>query len=397
MPPPYGHRDRSGPRPDYLAAFDEPDPDTGSDTGPRGSGAPPPATSEARGEESTGSDAGPDTAGSPTGRGRGHRAARRPRRGAERPAGRHPGDDGDPDDPGTPDSTGRVTGRTADAPEGRGRTITGAAAAAVVTVLAVTVAGQMTGTGPGPGERAATLAEGAPPPVPGGGPVDPGAAGDREESYADGADEPAGPPDFDTWFADPLEMDPETTGSGELVPVAGSDPAVNPEARTLLRYRVDVERELPDLGMDPEHFAQAVHRTLSDPRGWGNEGERSFARVSSGEYDFVITLATPGTTHDWCRRSALDTAIDNVSCDSASTERVVLNAFRWAEGAETFGSDMRGYREMLINHEVGHRIGYNHVVCPAEGELAPVMMQQTKFLTTAGITCEPNPWPHPDR
>ncbi|WP_228471030.1 DUF3152 domain-containing protein, partial [Streptomyces alkaliphilus] len=281
-----------------------------------------------------------------------------------------------------------------DAPGGRGRTVTGAAAAAVVTVLAVTVTGQMAEGDPGPGERAAVAAADGAPPLPGGGPVEPGDPGNADPREEPEAEEPF---DFDAWFAAPLEVDPEVTGSGELVPVAGSEPATDPDARTLLRYRVDIERDLHDMGVDPEHFAQAVHRTLSDPRGWGNEGERSFARVSSGEYDFVLTLATPGTTHEWCRRSGLDTSIDNVSCDSASTERVVLNAFRWAEGADTFGSDLRGYREMLINHEVGHRIGYNHVVCPGEGEPAPVMMQQTKFLTTGGITCEPNAWPHPGR
>jgi hypothetical protein len=52
---------------------------------------------------------------------------------------------------------------------------------------------------------------------------------------------------------------------------------------------------------------------------------------------------------------------------------------------------------MLINHEVGHRLGYGHVLCPEEGALAPVMMQQTKFLTAEGVTCRPNPWPHPER
>ncbi|WP_461111129.1 DUF3152 domain-containing protein [Streptomyces calidiresistens] len=385
VPPPHDHRDRSGPRPEYLAAFD------GPGALPGDTGAPVPAFPDGpagNAGEASGNTGSPGPDRPAAGPRHGHRAGgRRRRRAGGRPAeGSRAADAGPPDDrgPGT-------------APGGRGRTITGAAAAAVVTVLAVTVAGPMTEGGDGVAERAAAaLAEGAPP-LPGGGPVDPGdTAGPGEPEVGERESAAGEPLDFDTWFAEPLEMDPGTTGSGELVPVAGSDPPVDPDARTLLRYRVDVERDLEDMGVDPERFARAVHLTLSDPRGWGNGGERSFARVSSGEYDFVLTLATPGTTHDWCRRSGLDTSIDNVSCDSASTERVVLNAFRWAEGADTFGADLRGYREMLINHEVGHRIGYNHVVCPAEGEPAPVMMQQTKFLTTAGVTCEPNPWPHPD-
>ncbi|WP_059013223.1 DUF3152 domain-containing protein [Streptomyces specialis] len=200
-------------------------------------------------------------------------------------------------------------------------------------------------------------------------------------------------PTFEELMSTKFAMDPELTGSGELVPVAGSDPAPDPDAATVLRYRVDVEE---GLGLDPEFFADVVHRTLNDERGWGNDGERSFARVSAGEYDFVITLASPGTTADWCARSGLDITEDNVSCNSSSTERVMINAWRWAQGSETYGDDIGGYRQMLVNHEVGHRLGYQHVLCPGEGEPAPVMMQQTKFLESDGVTCRPNPWPHPE-
>ncbi|WP_394813945.1 DUF3152 domain-containing protein [Streptomyces litchfieldiae] len=201
-------------------------------------------------------------------------------------------------------------------------------------------------------------------------------------------------PDYDDWMAATFPLDPQLTGSGELVPVGGSAPAADPDATTLLRYRVDVEEGLP---VNPEFFAEAVHRTLNDERSWGNDGERGFARVSSGHYDFVITLASPGTTAEWCARSGLDTTQSNVSCDAATTERVMINAWRWALGSETYGDDIRGYRQMLINHEVGHRIGYGHSDCAADGAPAPVMMQQTKFLTSpvTGLTCVPNPWPHP--
>nr|WP_279577809.1 DUF3152 domain-containing protein [Streptomyces sp. YIM 98790] len=200
--------------------------------------------------------------------------------------------------------------------------------------------------------------------------------------------------DYDTYMDTVWGLDPELTGSGTLVPVPGTDPAADPDAGTLLRYRVDVEE---GLGVDPEIFAEAVHRTLSDPRSWGNNGERGFARVSSGDYDFVITLASPGTTADWCAKAGLDTTVDNVSCNASTTERVMINAWRWAQGAQTYGPErIREYRHMLINHEVGHRIGYGHEICPAEGALAPVMMQQTKFLTINGVTCEPNAWPHPE-
>jgi hypothetical protein len=87
----------------------------------------------------------------------------------------------------------------------------------------------------------------------------------------------------------------------------------------------------------------------------------------------------------------------------------MINAYRWAQGSKTYGQNkMYIYREMLINHEVGHRLGHSHVVCPKDGALAPVMMQQT-FSTSNdddarfdplsvqadGKTCRFNPWPYP--
>jgi hypothetical protein len=135
---------------------------------------------------------------------------------------------------------------------------------------------------------------------------------------------------------------------------------------------------------------------VNDPRSWAHDHAYSFSRVSTGTPDFVVTLASPGTTGVWCAKSGLDTTIQHVSCDSAATPRVMINGWRWAQGSKTFGDDrIFGYRQMLINHEIGHRLGHDHATCPADGALAPVMMQQTKTLTLDGHTCRPNPWPFP--
>ncbi|MBL1066306.1 DUF3152 domain-containing protein [Streptomyces sp. 7-21] len=280
---------------------------------------------------------------------------------------------------------GRRAGSRLRRRESWGRTLAGLASAAVVTVLVVVAAARIAGGGDG-GEQTA-------PPVPAPQTREPQARG--PEAPAETSEPPERPPAFEELMGTPFEMDPDFTGSGELAPVPGSDPAPDPDAQTIVRYRVDVETGL-GMEMEPEFFAEAVHRTLNDDRSWTNDGERSFARVSRGEYDFVVTLASPGTTADWCARSGLDVTVDNVSCNSSATERVMINAWRWARGSETYGDDIHAYRQMLINHEVGHRLGYDHQVCPEEGALAPVMMQQTKFLTIDGVTCRANPWPHPE-
>ncbi|MEU1023259.1 DUF3152 domain-containing protein, partial [Streptomyces sp. NPDC005904] len=193
-------------------------------------------------------------------------------------------------------------------------------------------------------------------------------------------------------------LDPKLQASGEFEAVAGFDKA--PGKGQLFRYRVDVEK---GLGLDGGLFAQAVQKTLNDDRSWAHGGARTFERVSSGKPDFVITLASPETTAAWCAKSGLDTAQDNVSCDSAATDRVMINGYRWAQGAKTYGDEvkktfgnaLRPYRQMLINHEVGHRLGFDHTDCAKDGDLAPVMQQQTKFLDHDGIKCKANPWAFP--
>ena len=186
-------------------------------------------------------------------------------------------------------------------------------------------------------------------------------------------------------------MAPKLKASGKFEAVPGFDEA--PGKGRKIRYRVDVEQ---GLGLDGALFAKAVQATLNDDRSWAHDGEMTFERISSGDPEFVITLASPGTTHEWCDKSGLDTTEGNVSCDSAQTERVMINAYRWAQGSETYGAQaMLTYRQMLINHEVGHRLGHDHVNCRTPGALAPVMQQQTKSLDIDGIKCRPNPWVYP--
>ncbi|MFH8406505.1 DUF3152 domain-containing protein [Streptomyces sp. NPDC018019] len=262
----------------------------------------------------------------------------------------------------------------------KGRTFTGVAAAAVTTVLAVVVAGQVAEQQQddgkpqalGEGDRAADAA---------------GASRSQARPT-----QQAAPASYDQKMAQVFPLDEKLTASGRFKPAGGD--AKEPGHGRVLRYRVDVEE---GMGLDGQLFADAVHKTLNDERSWAHGGQRTFRRVGSGHADFVVTLASPGTTAKWCAKSGLDTTEDNVSCDSAATERIMINAYRWAQGAKTYGPDkMHAYRQMLINHEVGHRLGHNHESCGRQGALAPVMMQQTKFLTTDGATCRPNAWPFPD-
>ncbi|WP_374210991.1 DUF3152 domain-containing protein [Streptomyces sp. MCA2] len=283
------------------------------------------------------------------------------------------GDEGDGEDAADESRHGSRKG-------GKGRTFTGAAAAAVTTVLAVVIAGQV----------AEQRTDGGEPQTRSGNDRTDGVGDDTSRSHARPTQD-AKPAGYDEQMTQVFPLDAHLTASGRFKPV--SSEAKAPGRGKVLRYRVDIEEGLP---LDGNLFAEAVHKTLNDERSWAHDGRMAFQRVASGDADFVITLASPGTTDTWCAKSGLDTSEDNVSCDSAATDRVMINAYRWAQGARTYGHDkMHAYRQMLINHEVGHRLGHNHESCSRKGALAPVMMQQTKFLTTDGVTCRPNSWPFP--
>ncbi|MFF8725102.1 DUF3152 domain-containing protein [Streptomyces sp. NPDC015171] len=350
---PGGSRRGRGPRQEYLEAFDgDGDGDGDRDGGRDGDG-----TADAGGPRSTGvlaADAG--------------RARRTGDRPAEAPQVSAAGADG-----------GAADGAALPAQRGgnKGWAFTGIAAAAITTVLAVIVAGQVTDARDDGDAKSQS------------------AGGHAPDAHASGAPAPstvpsAAPLTYDQKMGKKYPLSATLAGSGKFDAVPGFDKA--PGVGQKYRYRVDVEQ---GLGLDGALFAEAVQQTLNDKRSWAHGGARTFERISSGKPDFVITLASPGTTAKWCAKSGLDTTEDNVSCDSAATERVMINAYRWAQGSKTYGDRIHPYRQMLINHEVGHRLGHGHVTCEKDGELAPVMQQQTKFLDHDGIHCRPNPWPYP--
>ncbi|MCX4988613.1 DUF3152 domain-containing protein [Streptomyces sp. NBC_00568] len=277
------------------------------------------------------------------------------------------------------------TEEQADGKARKGWAFTGIAAAAVTTVLAVVVAGQVASGQHDAGARTQAAEDGG-----GRATQDSASRGDDRPTQSGAPNVAAAPLTYDQQMARTYPLGAKLKASGKFDAVPGVAEA--PGKGRKYTYRVDIEK---GLGLDGELFAEAVQKTLNDQRSWAHGGARTFERIHSGKPDFVITLASPGTTAEWCAKSGLDTTEDNVSCDSASTERVMINAYRWAQGSTTYGDKIHAYRQMLINHEVGHRLGFGHVTCDKDGELAPVMQQQTKFLDHDGIHCLANPWAYP--
>lgn len=148
-------------------------------------------------------------------------------------------------------------------------------------------------------------------------------------------------------------------------------------------FTVEVE---PGTGHDLGAFVTLVTAALLDPRSW--TATHALRRVERPDEAAIrIVLATPATVDRYCARAGLRT-VGIYSCWDG--RRAMLNAWRYDAGARDF-ANRDTYRTYMINHEVGHGLGYGHRRCPAAGEPAPVMMQQTK---TTGA-CDANAWPYP--
>ena len=181
-----------------------------------------------------------------------------------------------------------------------------------------------------------------------------------------GCDSPTGQP---TTGAPPATTVP-------LPPEVGDPPPVE------VRYRI--ERRTAD--ESTEGFAEVVRTTLADPRGWSGAG---FVLVEDPVAAYLVVLAEGDEVDRLC--SPYRTG-GRYSCQNGPV--VALNADRWREATPEWTGSLGDYRQMLVNHEVGHLLGRHHPPapqCPVTGRLARVMSQQSTELDG----CLPNPWPLP--
>ncbi|HSL09123.1 MAG TPA: DUF3152 domain-containing protein [Pseudonocardiaceae bacterium] len=189
-------------------------------------------------------------------------------------------------------------------------------------------------------------------------------------------------------------------GTWRVVPGAGAPFGTG----QLFTYTVEVENGV-ELEGGPAGFATTVDRTLNNPKSWIGSGRYRFQRIDDSRAATLrISLTSQLTTRRLCGfRIPFD-----ASCWQPDDHRVVINTARWARGAVAFQGNVVQYQQYLVNHEVGHGLGFPHIACEATGRLAPVMMQQTwgvaddylavlgtDRVTADGLVCQPNAWPFP--
>ena len=208
------------------------------------------------------------------------------------------------------------------------------------------------------------------------------------------------------------------SGANSWHVVPGVEPQVGQGTARVFTYSIEIEDGLDTTSFGGDDgFAQMVSRTLANPKSWIHNPQFAFVRVDATAPqppDFRVSLTSPLTIRQGCGYEIpIETSCFNPAysaLEGATPEpRVFINEARWVRGAVPFQGDVGSYRQYLINHEVGHAIGYQqHEACPGNGDLAPIMMQQTfstanndnalmdpGTIPANGLTCQFNPWPYP--
>ena len=191
-------------------------------------------------------------------------------------------------------------------------------------------------------------------------------------------------------------------GAGTWRVIPGADPPFG--TGQLFTYTVEIEDGV-ELEGGPSGFAATVDSTLRNPKSWIGSGRYQFQRIDNAQSAALrISLTSQETTRRLCGfRIPFD-----ASCWKPEDHRVVINTARWARGAVAFQGNVVQYQQYVVNHEVGHGLGFPHIACDAPGHLAPVMMQQTwgvsdnelaalntDHVTPDNLTCQANAWPFP--
>ena len=117
---------------------------------------------------------------------------------------------------------------------------------------------------------------------------------------------------------------------------------------------------------------------LNDPEGWSKHGY-FFEPVDYGEQVLIRMVSRP-TIKKECGLP------DDLSCAVLGGKYMYINSYRWFYGAAESQLPLNQYRQYVISHEIGHILGHEHKHCPCKGCPAPIMMQQTKGISS----CKPN-------
>lgn len=137
-------------------------------------------------------------------------------------------------------------------------------------------------------------------------------------------------------------------------------------------------------------FRNMVIPLLQHPLGWAGQGY-TFDVVQSphaARRPLITITLSPQHVLD---RDFPEFAKDRLSLCNMATREIFLNEQRWLDVYDDNKSNLSlpAYRAYMVQHEVGHALGFGHTKCKQPGAKCPIMVQQTRG--TGG--CAPYPFP----
>lgn len=149
---------------------------------------------------------------------------------------------------------------------------------------------------------------------------------------------------------------------------------------------------LEGFSKDDQQFIDSV---LADKRGWAGQGY-IFKRVQDpAKLHVRIMLRTNSELRKHFKHRPDLNGLSVTDIGGGRPTEIWINKQNWTSVPVDFVGDIECYRCYLIQHEMGHALGYDHVkpVPASESEskslACPVMYQQTRG--TKNI-CKANPW-----
>ena len=137
---------------------------------------------------------------------------------------------------------------------------------------------------------------------------------------------------------------------------------------------------------DKEHTT--IDNILNDERGWASLGY-NFVYVKSTESPYIIFEKRSNTYINTKFSHRPELAGLSVTVRTPQCSTIYINARNWVAPPKSFDGTRTTYRQYVIQHELGHALGYIHTTPSTKDTKCPVMYQQTRG--TRGI-CKSNPW-----
>lgn len=141
-----------------------------------------------------------------------------------------------------------------------------------------------------------------------------------------------------------------------------------------------------DVSESLEQFENKIFRTLNSPEGWPRAGVTfrfANAQPDTAQCDFTLWLSQASLVPSFSSYCSVE-----YSCRVGNA--VIINQSRWNEPTPAWlngGGNLENYRTMVLNHEVGHRLGHmdNENVCASPNGPAPLMQEQSISLRGCSI------------